>query len=381
MLPVQVDDEKFMARALELARRGRGRVEPNPMVGAVLVRDGAVIGEGYHEHFGGAHAEVAALASARSAGIDPAGATMYVTLEPCCHHAKTPPCTEAIIRAGIARVVVATTDPDERVAGKGIAALRSAGVEVVVGVMAREARRLLAAYFTLRTQGRPWVICKWAQSLDGRIATFTGQSRWISSEQSRRRAHLLRGQCDGVCVGAGTVMADDPLLTNRSGAGRQPARVVLDARLEISPTCRLLGSTDVSPVIVVTPAPAPADRAGALRAAGAELLELPRADGGVELSALLAELGKREWTYLLVEGGRGVLGSFIRSGLADELMVFVAPLLVGGRRSLGPVDWEDVATIDQAMRLTTPQVERIGPDLLLRYVLGEPEGSGGWNNC
>jgi len=302
---------------------------------------------------------------------------MYVTLEPCCHHAKTPPCTEAIIRAGIARVVVAMTDPDERVAGRGIAALRAAGVEVVVGVRSGEARRLLAAYITLRTKGRPWVICKWAQSLDGRIATFTGHSRWISSERSRRRVHLLRGQCDGVCVGAGTVQADDPLLTNRSGTGKQPARVVLDARLEISPACRLLGSTDVSPVIVATPAPAPAGRAGVLRAAGAEVLELPRGGDGVDLSALLAELGRREWTYLLVEGGRGVLSAFIRSGLADELMVFVAPLLVGGRRSPGPVDWEDVSSIDQAMRLTCPQVEQVGPDVLLRYVLSEPAGSAG----
>ena len=347
------------------------------MVGAVLVRGGRIIGEGYHEYFGGPHAEVAALAAARSAGNDPAGATMYVTLEPCCHHAKTPPCTEAIIRAGIARVVVAMTDPDERVAGRGIAALRAAGVEVVVGVRSGEARQLLAAYITLRTKGRPWVICKWAQSLDGRIATFTGHSRWISSERSRRRVHLLRGQCDGVCVGAGTVQADDPLLTNRSGTGKQPARVVLDARLEISPACRLLGSTDVSPVIVATPAPAPAGRAGVLRAAGAEVLELPRGGDGVDLSALLAELGRREWTYLLVEGGRGVLSAFIRSGLADELMVFVAPLLVGGRRSPGPVDWEDVSSIDQAMRLTRPQVEQVGPDVLLRYVLSEPAGSAG----
>ena len=361
-----------MARALELARRGCGAVEPNPMVGAVIVRDGQVLGEGWHGAFGGPHAEVEAIAAAREAGNDPAGATMYVTLEPCCHHGKTGPCTQAVLAAGITRVVVGMEDPDANVAGKGIAELKAAGVEVIADVLGRQAKRLLAAYITLRTLGRPWVICKWAQSLDGRIATFTGDSKWISSEASRRRVHEVRGVCDGVCVGAGTVRADDPLLTNRSGSGKQPVRLVLDADLSISPACRLLTEESASPVIVATPDPASPAAAKLLGEAGANILLLPAAAGGIDLNALLAELGRRQWTRLLVEGGSGVLGAFIRAGLADELMVFVAPKLVGGPRSLGPVDWPDVASIDQAMSLPSPEVERIDGDVLLHYVLSQP---------
>ena len=364
-----------MRRALELARRGRGAVEPNPTVGAVVVRDGRVIGEGWHKAFGGPHAEVEAIAAVRSAGHDPAGATMYVTLEPCCHQGKTPPCTDAIIAGGIARVVAAMEDPDPQVAGGGLAALRAAGVEVACGVLEAQARELLAAYVKLRTTGRPWVICKWAQSLDGRIATFTGDSKWISSEQSRGRVHELRGRCDGVCVGVGTVRADDPLLTNRSGSGRQPARVVLDESLEMPLDCKLLAGTDVSPVIVVARQGADAAASEALTGAGAEVLALPAAPGGVDLAALLDELGRRRWTCLLVEGGGGVLGSFIGQGLADELLVFVAPRLVGGTRSPGPVDWGDVEAIEQAMALPAPRVEQIGPDVLLRYVLNESNPS------
>jgi len=361
-----------MQCALDLAPRGRGMVEPNPTVGAVIVRDGAVIGEGWHRHYGGPHAEVEAIAAARRAGHDPRGATLYVTLEPCCHRGKTPPCTEAIAAAGIARVVAAMEDPDPNVWGKGFAALRSAGVEVVTGVLAGPARRMLAAYLKLRTVGRPWVVCKWAQSLDGKIATHTGHSRWITGEPARRRAHELRGLCDGVCVGVGTVASDDPLLTNRSGGGRQPARVVLDESLRTPLTCRLVGSSEVSPVIVATRDDAASAAAEALSGAGAEVLRLPGAPAGVDLEALLDALGRRGWTRLLVEGGRGVLGSFIGGGLADELAVFVAPCLIGGRRSIGPVQWEDIETVDQAVRLPDPQVERIGRDVLLRYVLNEP---------
>jgi len=361
-----------MSRAVALARRGRGSVEPNPMVGAVIVRDGRIIGAGWHKRFGDPHAEVEAIAAAAAAGEDPAGGTLYVTLEPCCHHGKTPPCTEAIIAAKIARVVAAMEDPDPNVAGRGLAALRAAGVEVLVGPMEQAARRLLAAYVKLRTRGRPWVICKWAQSLDGRIATASGQSKWISSEASRRRVHELRGRCDGVCVGAGTVSADDPLLTNRSGAGRQPARVILDDRLVTPPGGRLLATAGESPVIIATVEGAPPAAAEALTGAGAEVLTLPAGDGGVDLGALLDELGRRQWTNLLVEGGQAVLGSFIAAGLADELRVFVAPRLVGGAGSLGPVAWADTDAIDQTLALPAPQVETVGPDILLRYLLTDP---------
>ena len=361
-------DETFMARALELALRGRGSVEPNPMVGAVIVREGCVIGEGLHQRFGGPHAEVEAIAA--TAG-ETTGATMYVTLEPCCHHGKTPPCVEAILAAGIARVVVAMEDPDANVAGKGLEALRDSGVEIVTGVCESEAKELLAAYVKLRKTGRPWVICKWAQSLDGRIATHTGDSKWISGEASRKRVHEVRSFCDGICVGAGTVAADDPLLTNRSGSGRHPARVVLDGTLSIDPACQLVTTASESPVIVVATTDAPADKADALAAAGVEVLRLPAGDGGADLRAMLDELGKRNWTYLLVEGGRAVLESFIGEGLADELMVFIAPVLIGGSESPGPVRWGDLDTVSEARRLPAPSVERIEDDLLLRYVLAD----------
>ena len=363
-----------MSLALEQAARGCGCVEPNPMVGAVIVRDGKVIGQGHHERFGGPHAEVEAIASARSAGADPAGATMYVSLEPCCHQGKTPPCTQAIVQAGLARVVAAMADPDPNVSGKGLAALRADGVEVSVGVGSTEARKLLAAYVKLRTTGRPWIICKWAQTLDGRIATYKRHSKWITGQDARRRAHEIRGICDGVCVGVGTVWDDDPMLTNRSGSGRRPARVVLDEALEIPTSCRLLGSVEAAPVIVVAREDASPVIANSLTQAGAEVLSLPSGDGGVDLGALLDELGRRQWTRLLVEGGRGVHGSFLRQGLVDELIVFVAPRLLGGFHSLGPVDWDDVGSIEEAMKLPAPEVEQVGPDVLLRYVLNASNG-------
>ncbi len=373
-----------MTEALNLARLGRGAVEPNPMVGAVIVLDGRIIGKGGHKRFGGPHAEVEAISAAHVAGAETAGATMYVTLEPCCHHGKTPPCTQAIIAAGIARVVAAIEDPDPKVSGKGFSALRDAGIEVETGLMAGEVRQLLAGYSKLRATGRPWVICKWAQSLDGKIATHTGSSKWITGESARRRVHEIRGLCDGICVGAGTVRADDPLLTGRdtdgNPIGRQPTRLILDEALEIPPDCRLMRDIDVAPVVVATRPDAPSAAAEALTRAGAEILTLPAGDGlsrsaptgGVDLPALLDELGRREWTYLLVEGGRGVLSGFIGQGLADELLVFIAPRIIGGTGSIGPVNWDDIDSIDESFPLPPPKVEQIGGDVLLRYVLNVP---------
>lgn len=369
------DHERFMDEALVLAARGLGQVEPNPMVGALIVRDGRVVGRGWHKRFGRPHAEIEAMTDARAGGADVRGATMYVTLEPCCHHGKTPPCTRAIIDAGITRVVVAVEDPFEQVAGQGLTELRQAGVEVTVGVCGPEARRLLAAYIKLIRQGRPWVICKWAQTLDGRIATRTGHSRWITSESSRRRVHELRGQCDGVAVGIGTVVADDPLLTNRGGLGRQPARVVLDEGLVLSCESQLVRSIDQAPLLVATTAEAMAAHAGVaeeLRRWGAELLDLPASDDGVEIPALLDELGRRRWTRLLIEGGSAVLGSVLSRGLADELRVFLAPRILGGREGLPCVTWAEIDHMNHAMRLPTPEVEPIGEDLMLTYRLTDP---------
>lgn len=375
-----------MSLALDLARNGRGSVEPNPMVGAVLARDGRELARGWHRRFGGPHAEVEALAAARGAGIDPAGATLYVTLEPCCHHGKTPPCTDALIAAKVARVVAAMEDPDAKVAGKGLATLRQAGIEVTVGPCSQAARTLLAPYIKLRTRRRPWVICKWAQTVEGLLALPRGTGRWISGEQSRQYVHHLRGLCQGICVGAGTVLADDPLLNNRGGSGGQPLRIVLDARLRTPPHCQLLATARQWPVLIATvagkdkastaaktAAVAPDSAAASLRQAGAEILELPTEVAGsdeprVSLSALLDALGQREHTYLLVEGGAAVLNSFIRQNLADEFQVFVCP-------SAGAFDDPalprlDIAQLRRELAIEPAEEQTFGPDRWQRYVLG-----------
>ncbi len=356
------EDENFMAIALACAGLGRGAVEPNPMVGAVLVKDGREIARGWHGRFGGPHAEVAALAAARAAGVDPRGSTAYVTLEPCCHYGKTPPCTKALIEAGVARVVAAMEDPDPRVAGKGLAALREAGIEVQSGVCQAQARQLLAAYIKLRTQRRPWVICKWAQTADGCLALPPGQGRWISSPPAREEVHRLRGLCDGIAVGVGTVLADDPLLNNRSGGGKQPVRLVLDSRLRTPIVCQLIATARRWPVMIACAAGADAAAKARLQAAGAEVIELPAGEGGVDLRGLLNELGGRQWTYLLVEGGAKVLRSFIASGLADEMIVFTSP------RSCGHADGLprfDIQSNQAGFELLAQQA--IGADRIRRF--------------
>lgn len=357
-----------MSIALQCAARGRGSVEPNPMVAAVLVRDGRELARGWHGKFGGPHAEIVAMEAARSAGAEVAGATMYVTLEPCCHHGKRPPCTDAIIAAGISRVVIAMEDPAPEVSGGGLASLREAGIEVCTGVCEAEARELLGAYIKLRTTGRPWVICKWAQTADGYLALPAGQGRWISGETSRAEAHRIRGLCDGICVGIETVLADDPRLTNRSGSGGQPVRVVLDPRLRIPMDCRLVRTSQDAPVLVVTTRAAGA-RAGAtqpLRDCGVEVLELTGVGGRIDLEALLDELGRRSWTYLLVEGGAKVLAGFTSLHLADELLVFVSTQEVGPRADLPRFD---ILAAAEKLNLGPAQETRLGEDRMLRYVV------------
>ena len=371
----------FMARALELARQGRGTVEPNPMVGAVLVRDGVVIAEGYHRRFGGPHAEVEAIAAARAAGADPRGATIYVTLEPCCHVGRTPPCTRALLEAGVAKVVGAMQDVDVRVAGGGYQQLRDAGVEVISGVLESRARALLSAYIKLRTCGRPWVVCKWAQTPEGFLALPPGQGRWISGSGSRDFVHRLRGFCDGICVGVGTVLADDPLLTNRSGWGKQPLRIVLDSHLRTPLQSQLVSTARQFPALIATTThavQAGLAKARQLEQAGVELLALPASGGRVDLGALLDELGRRQQTYLLVEGGEAVLRAFIDQGLADELLAFVCPSKSGEGTAIArdanlnaaepSLPRLDIAELAQCLQLPQPERMPLGDDMLWRYI-------------
>jgi len=352
----------FMQRALELAQRGQGRVEPNPMVGCVVVRGDRVVGEGYHQRFGGAHAEVNAL---RAAGRRAKGATLYVTLEPCGHHGKTPPCTDAVIAAGVGRVVAATRDPNPLVSGRGLAALRRARVRVALGLMRDEAEALNAPFITVHTLGRPYIILKWAQSIDGKIATRTGASKWITSVESRRAAHALRARVDAIVVGVDTVIADDPLLTARwARPVRVARRVVLDGRLRTPPTCRLVRTARTTPTLIVT------GRAGRsagarrkrLERAGCEVVELPAtAGGGVGLHGLLRLLKDRGTTNVLVEGGGKVLGAFLDAGLADEARVFVAPRLIGGERAPGPLRGRGIASIGDD-RTQVEAIQVLGTD-------------------
>lgn len=329
-------DQAHLRRALELAEGGRGRVSPNPLVGALVVRDDRVIGEGFHAELGDLHAERAALANSRSRGEDPAGATMYVTLEPCAHQGRQPPCVEAILEAGIGRVIIASDDPSEKAAGRGPGILRDGGVEVAFasGAEATAARRLNQPFRKHARTGLPLVVLKMAMSLDGRTSTAPGDSPWISGEQSRELVHRWRAESDAIAVGIGTALADDPLLTARIDGARQPLRVVFDSRARLPLESQLLQTLDQAPVLVVTASGAPSERVGALQDAGAEVI----AASGIE--AALSELGRRNITSLFLEGGKTLASAFLASDQIDESRTFVAPVLLGeheGARRAGPV--------------------------------------------
>ncbi len=342
------DLEPWMRHALALAARGRGFVEPNPLVGAIVLDSaGQLAGEGWHQKFGGPHAEVFAL---ETAGEKAHGGTLIVTLEPCCHWGKTAPCTDAVLRAGIRRVVAAMADPFPKVAGGGLKILRDAGLEVHVGLCEAEAKRLNAPYLKLLRTGRPWVHLKWAMTLDGKIATRTGNSKWISCEESRRPVHELRGRVDAVLVGRGTVVADDPMLTARPPGPRVPARVVVSATGELPETCQLRTTAREVPVMVFTAAGNEGKLAG-WQADGAEVIPLPASDNGLSLDAILATLGQRRFTNVLVEGGAGLLGSFLDANAADEFHVFVAPKLIGGDSALSPIGGVGIARMSDALRV------------------------------
>ncbi len=366
-------DRTHLRRALELAAGGHGRVSPNPMVGAVLVRDGQVLGEGFHAELGGRHAEVEAIEDSRARGIDPAGATLLVTLEPCAHQGRQPPCVDAIRDAGIARVVVASDDPSEKASGRGPEILREAGVEVeLVDGEDAEAARLLNQPFRKHARtGRPLVVMKSAITLDGRVATAGGDSQWISSEDSRRLAHRWRAESDAVCVGIGTALADDPRLTAREvGTLRQPTRVVFDSEARLPIDSRLVETIPEAPLVIVSSPAAPEERMSALRDAGAEVVVVGGAAAD-RVKAGLGELGAREITSVLLEGGPTLAGAFRDAGEIDELRLFVAPIVVGGMLARPLIAGSGAMMLSDATAATAMDWERSGEDLLIRARLRE----------
>ena len=355
-----MNDADWMRRALALAEGGRHTAAPNPLVGCVLVRRGAVVGEGYHHRAGEGHAEVNALLEA---GPRAGGATAYVTLEPCAHHGRTPPCAEALIGAGVGRVVAAMQDPNPQVAGRGLARLREAGIDVECGLLADEAAALNPGFIKRMTTGRPYVRVKMAQSLDGRSALADGASRWITGPAARADVQQWRARSQAIVTGIGTVLADDPQLTVRlAQVDRQPLRVVLDSGLTLPPTARLLGEPGST---LVATRSGDAQRAAALAAAGAQLVTLPAGAGGVDLGALLDELGRRQCNEVLVEAGPRLAGAFLAAGLADELIVYIAPHLLG--HDARPVfELPPVLRMHARLDLEPLDVLSFGPDLRLR---------------
>ena len=358
-MTVAVRDFTHMARALKLAARGLNTTDPNPRVGCVVAQGDEVVGEGYHQRAGGPHAEVVALSAA---GERARGATAYVTLEPCSHHGRTPPCVEALIAAGVARVVFAIGDPNPRVNGGGVARLREAGIEVEGGVLEASARALNPGFLSRMERGRPWVRVKLASSLDGRTALADGESRWITGDAARADVQKLRARASALLTGSGTVLQDDPRLNVRlPGATRQPLRIVLDPELETPPEARILAPPGET---ILMTASQDAVRAGRLAAAGARVENLPRDGSGLDLRAVMTRLAELEVNELHVESGATLAGAFLAAGLVDELVVFMAPTLLGeGARPLLAVG--PLASMDDRPRLVLVSVRRVGPDLRL----------------
>jgi diaminohydroxyphosphoribosylaminopyrimidine deaminase / 5-amino-6-(5-phosphoribosylamino)uracil reductase len=374
-MSLTLHDLDRLRRAIALAAKGRFRVEPNPPVGCVLVREGSVVGEGWHDGFGGAHAEVRALAVAAEAAR---GATAYVSLEPCSRHGKTPPCTDALVRAGVARVVFAAADPDPREGGRSAAVLRGAGLEVVGPALPDEGEALLLRFRDALEARRPWVVSKWAMSADGRTSPRAGAGGRLTGARAQAEVHELRGRVDAVLVGHGTLRSDDPLLTCRLAAGPpdgrpQPLRVVSVGRLEQVEPRRLWDSTAIGPVLVASAVASPAAR-GLLEARGVTLLEIAGRDGRVDLARLLAELFRRGVRRLLVEGGARLHGALLKEGLVDQVQAWIAPLVLGGGGAVPAVDGTAVSSVDDAVRLADPRWRKVGDDLVLEgYVSGRSD--------
>jgi len=371
------NDQHWMRQALNLSVKGLGCVEPNPMVGCVLVQDDQCIGYGYHAKFGQGHAEVQALANAAEQGNCVVGATAYVTLEPCCHHGKTPPCTNALMTAGIQRVVIGVSDPFPKVAGGGIGQLQQAGIAVEVGVLEAETRQVLAAYLKRQQTGLPWVIAKWAMTLDGRIASSSGDSQWISGEGARRLVHEVRGRVDAIVVGIGTALADDPSLTARPAGPRTALRVVVDRKLRLPIDAKLVQTAMESPVILAAGADADPEKLKRLKLAGVEVWQ-PAAISSAEskgfsysdfVRQFMAALSERGVTNVLVEGGGQLLGNLFDQDCVDEAMVFVSPKVIGGQDAIASVAGEGRGLMSQCHKFKSVSHQVLGDDVLIHCYL------------
>jgi diaminohydroxyphosphoribosylaminopyrimidine deaminase/5-amino-6-(5-phosphoribosylamino)uracil reductase len=363
MKTMSKDDERFMKRALRLSERARGQTSPNPLVGAVLVRDGRIVGEGYHRRAGEPHAEVVALD--RAGGLAK-GATLYVSLEPCCHFGRTPPCVDRIIERGVSEVVCALTDPDPRVSGRGIEKLREAGIEVRLGVLEEAARNTNEVYLKYITTGLPFVTLKLAQSLDGRIATGSGDSKWITGEKARRFVHRLRSQVDAVMVGVDTVIRDDPQLNVRWVKGMNPLKIVMDSRLRIPMAAQVF---EEERTILATTERSSEEKRRVLEEKGAQVWILPERDSRVDLTEFMRKAGREGITSILIEGGSKVATSALKAGVVDKLMIFIAPKLIGtGTDAVGDLG---IARIEEAIGLEDIKLRRIGEDVLYTAMISK----------
>tara|TARA_R110002111_G_scaffold259308_1_gene329256 strand:- start:63837 stop:64970 length:1134 start_codon:yes stop_codon:yes gene_type:complete len=363
--------EAVMQRALELARLGAGSVEPNPAVGSVIVDESLqLIGEGYHQQYGGPHAEIHAL---KMAGNRAKGATIFVTLEPCCHQGKTGPCSQALIQAGVSKVVIAMRDPAPHVDGGGIAELQQAGIEVEVGLLESAAQALVRPFVKRVTQGLPWIHAKWAMTLDGKIATKTGHSQWISNARSREIVHQLRGRMDAIMVGHQTAEKDNPLLTARPAGARTPARIIVDSQAALSCQSKLVQSISDAPVIVIAHESAPPQNIKQLEQAGVEVLlfqsSLQTETGHPDLKQCLQELSRKEMTNILIEGGGSLLGTCFDEQLIDEVHVFIAPKLVGGKTAITPIAGQGLEMIPQFQNLAEYQIQILDSDIYVQGLL------------
>ncbi len=371
-------DKKYMERAIELAKKGIGAVNPNPLVGAVIVKDGRIIGEGYHAKYGELHAERNAFANLTE---DATGAEMYVTLEPCCHYGKQPPCVEAIVEHKIAKVYVGSDDPNEKVAGKGIKYLRDNGIEVETQVMKSECDEINPVFFHYITTGKPYVVMKYAMTMDGKIATYKGLSKWITGEEARNRVQHTRHRYKGIMVGVGTVIADNPMLTCRLEGGRNPIRIVCDSNLRIPMECNLVKTAKDIPTIVGAIEKQPTDKGyekyisklQALEAEGVQVISVKAVDNRIDLEDFMLKLGKQSIDGILLEGGGTLNYSALSSGIVNEVQMYIAPKIFGGKDAISPVEGMGVETPDMCFVFGLKKVEKIDGDILLTYVKKECE--------